>query len=348
MDAQYHHANFLGGARSADVRARWSSLDRGIRLSVTQPSLFAHVSAGADAQRWYTYAPAYYSIVSGARATLTARPSGRTSWSVSIGSEHDTSGISDSALNDPALRNDLIALGLDPRTGQQDGTLASVGFDLQRSTADDPLNARRGYQVGVHAEQAGRVLPGSFNYDAVSVDLRNYLPIGRRLVVAGRLQAGTIDPAGGDPANIPFSKKYFLGGAESVRGWGRYELSPLGRSGYAIGGDSVLALSAELRAVLRGRIGGVLFLDAGNVWADSVGPQARRSALRHRARLPLPDADRAGALRRRLSAEPDPRTARGRHAADAAVAAPLQHRPGVLTKERFRRSRATPPARARR
>ena len=33
----------------------------------------------------------------------------------------------------------------------------------------------------------------------------------------------------------------------------------------------MLAFSAELRATLRGNLGGVLFLDGGNVWADSFG-----------------------------------------------------------------------------
>ena len=45
--------------------------------------------------------------------------------------------------------------------------------------------------------------------------------------VASRLQFGNIRPAGGDPENVPFAKKYFLGGATSIRGWGRYEVSPL-------------------------------------------------------------------------------------------------------------------------
>ena len=39
-----------------------------------------------------------------------------------------------------------------------------MGFDLQHSTADSVLNARRGYQFAFHAEQAGRLLPGTFNY----------------------------------------------------------------------------------------------------------------------------------------------------------------------------------------
>jgi outer membrane translocation and assembly module TamA len=64
---------------------------------------------------------------------------------------------------------------------------------------------------------------------------------------------------------VPFAKKYFLGGATSVRGWGRYEVSPLGGSGLPIGGNSMLAFSSEARMSLRGSLGAVLFLDAGNV-----------------------------------------------------------------------------------
>ena len=70
---------------------------------------------------------------------------------------------------------------------------------------------------------------------------------------------------------MPFAKKYFLGGATSIRGWGRYEVSPLSGSGLPIGGDSMFMFSEELRAMLRGNWGGVLFLDAGNVWAESFG-----------------------------------------------------------------------------
>ena len=110
--------------------------------------------------------------------------------------------------------------------------------------------------------------PAAYNYYAVSADARHYLPIGESIVIANRMQVGNIDQAGEDPANVPFSKKYFLGGASSIRGWGRYEISPLSGSGYPIGGNTTFAFSSELRAVLRGNLGGVLFFDAGNVWTD--------------------------------------------------------------------------------
>ena len=260
--------NFLGGARSAGAHVRWSSLDRGARLDFNQPYFFRpHFSFGTEAQQWYTFMPAYSSVVTGAKMTVTHRAGQNTSWAASITSEHDSSAVDPKVLNDPALRNSLIALGLNAVTGEQNGTLNALGFDMQHSTADNLLNAHRGYQVAFHTEEAGRFVPGTFNYYAVSADARHYLPFNEQIVLASRVQVGNIRPFGLDTINVPFSKKYFLGGATSIRGWGRYEVSPLSE-GVPIGGDSMLAFSAELRALLRGNFGGVVFFDGGNVWAD--------------------------------------------------------------------------------
>jgi outer membrane protein assembly complex protein YaeT len=266
VDAEYHHLNFLGDARSAGIHGRYSSLDRGLRLDFNQPYFFApQLSLGGEGQLWRTITPAYSSVVEGGKATLTHRLNEKFSLAVSITAEHDSSSVSDRALSDPTLIKDLIALGLNPITGKQSGTLNAVGFDLQRSTADNLLNAHRGYQLALHAEQAGRILPGTFQYTAVSADGRHYLPIGS-VVIASRLQIGNIRPYGNSQTNVPFSKRYFLGGSTSIRGWGRYEVSPLSENGTPLGGSSMLAFSEELRAGLGGNLGGVLFVDGGNVW----------------------------------------------------------------------------------
>lgn len=270
IDSEYHHVNFLGGARSAGVHARWSSLDRGLRVDFNQPYFFRpHFSLGGEGVQWYTFTPAYRSIVTGAKMTLTHRQNVHTSWATSITSEHTFSSIDPDVAADPSLRDELIALGLDPTTLEQNGNLNALGIDFQHSTADNLLNASRGFQIALHVEEAGRLVPGSFNYYGASLDGRHYLPFGDRVVFASRLQMGNIRPVGQDPKNVPFSKKYFLGGASSVRGWGRYEVSPL-LAGQPIGGNSMLAISGELRAMLRGKLGAVLFLDAGNVWDDSL------------------------------------------------------------------------------
>jgi outer membrane protein assembly complex protein YaeT len=275
VDGEYKHVNFLGGARTAGAHARRSSRDRGIRLNFNQPYFFApRLSLGADAQRWYTYTPAYRSVVTGAKIALTHRRSARTSWTVSLSSERSNSLVEEWVLEDPMFLDDLIALGLDPTTNRQEGTLSAAGFDWQISTADDLLNATRGYQIALHLEEAGRLLPGTFNYYSVSGDLRHYLPVHKDVVIANRLQFGNISAAGNDPTQVPFSRKYFLGGATSLRGWGRFEVSPLAGQGFPIGGNTLLALSTEVRARLKGNFGGVLFADAGNVWATDGGPVA--------------------------------------------------------------------------
>ena len=279
VEGEYHHLNFLGGARTAGAHARWSSLDRGVRLDFNQPYFFEpHLSVGGEVQHWDTYTPAYSSVVTGARATLMHRRTPRFSWSTSISTERTSSLISEEVLGDPQRYADLIALGLDPRTGKQEGTISALGLDLQRNTADNLLNPRRGYELGFHAERAGRLLPGTFNYFGMSLDGRHYLPVNDRLVIASRAQLGAISPDDDDPTQVPFSKKYFLGGATSIRGWGRYEVSPLSE-GLPIGGNSLLAFNAEARLSVRGSLGAVAFIDAGNVWES--GWEYKLSDLRY-------------------------------------------------------------------
>ena len=160
-------------------------------------------------------------------------------------------------------------------------------------------------------------------------DARHFFPISERLVAATRVQMGNIHPAGFDPTEVPFSKKYFLGGASSLRGWGRFEVSPL-ISGLPIGGNTLFAFSTEGRLGLRGKLGGVLFLDGGNVWTDSRDVKFAESSLRRRHRPALRDTGRSDSPGFRLSAESGRRAPHRWIAAVAPVARSFQHRPGVL------------------
>ena len=64
---------------------------------------------------------------------------------------------------------------------------------------------------------------------------------------------------------MPFSKRYFLGGATSLRGWGRYQVSPLDQNGLPIGGRSRIEVSSEARFRLSEKLYGAFFVDAGGV-----------------------------------------------------------------------------------
>lgn len=272
---RWDHVNFLGNARHAGFEGKWSSLDRGLRLEYGEPYfLRPGFSLNVDGQAWNAAEPVYESTQLGGRITLRHQFAPQTFWSTSFINEFQETSIDSEALFDFSIRDELIALGLDPR-GESRGTLAAVAFDLSRNTTDSILDARQGYVLNGHVEQAGRWLSGTYNYWMATAEARHYLPIAGRLVVANRVRVGSIAPGAGDDANVPFYKRYFLGGSSSIRGWGRYEVSPLSAFGFPIGGFSTLELSSEIRLPVWGKLGAVGFVDAGNVW-----PGPREYSLR--------------------------------------------------------------------
>jgi outer membrane protein insertion porin family/translocation and assembly module TamA len=265
-EAMWRHVNFFGGARVLAARGKWSSLDSGGELDFTQPYFFdPKLALVLNAHSLYANELAYRAWSQGGRLALNGRVSPRTKWTLTYTHEDARSEVSDEALNDPTIRDSLIALGLDPTTGEQDGLLSSLSLGVEHTTADNLLNPRRGYSMAAQVEQAGTVLPGSFNYTRLNLDLRGYLPVTDRLIVAARVRGSAIDPAGG-PEDVPFYQRYFLGGSTSLRGWGRYEVAPLSGAGLPVGGFSLLESNLELRAGVWKDLGVVLFVDAGNVW----------------------------------------------------------------------------------
>jgi outer membrane protein assembly complex protein YaeT len=263
---RWDHLNFLGNARHAGFEGKWSSLDRGIRVDFREPFFLAQgFSYTLDAQAWDASEPVYHSRQLGGRVTLKHQVTTQFNWSTAFINEYQKTTIDPAALEDFTVRDELIALGLDPR-GESRGTLSAVAFDVSRNTTTSLLDARQGYSIGAHAEQAGKWLSGTFNYWSVSAEARHYLPIARRVVVASRLRAGSINAGGDDEANVPFYKRYFLGGSSSIRGWGRLEVAPLTGFGFPIGGLSMLEGSSEVRFPIIGKFGGVAFADFGNVW----------------------------------------------------------------------------------
>ena len=91
----------------------------------------------------------------------------------------------------------------------------------------------------------------------------------------------------GNSTILPYEKRYFSGGANSVRGWSVRELGP-GRFTGGDGridfinqtGDIKLDLNAEYRTYLFWKLHGAFFVDAGNIWtirdyAEQPGGQFR-------------------------------------------------------------------------
>lgn len=77
----------------------------------------------------------------------------------------------------------------------------------------------------------------------------------------------------GNSTSLPFEKRYFAGGANSVRGWSVRELGPGTYQGddktidyIKQSGDIKLGASLEYRSRLFWKVNGAAFVDAGNIW----------------------------------------------------------------------------------
>lgn len=270
----WRHVNFGGGARTGEVEAKASSLEQGLRGSFHEPFLFQRgLSVRLSGSTWWANEPVYEYRSSGGRVTLRkdvgrvgvgGERGVRNAISATFVQEYEDYTIAPTVLLDRAFRDELIALGLDPETGRGSGTVTALELDFERNTAAQPLDPRQGYVVSAHVEKAGQFLRGTFDYTELSGEVRGYVPLGTRFVWANRARSGTL--AGPAAALIPFYKRYFVGGSSSLRGWGRYQVSPLTPAGQPIGGRTMLEVSTEARFGIRGKLGGVLFLDGGNVW----------------------------------------------------------------------------------
>ncbi len=105
-----------------------------------------------------------------------------------------------------------------------------------------------------------------------TVDFRNYFQLNRQTVLATRLLGG-VAYAYGNSTVVPYSEQFYIGGANSLRGFSIRSVGPgrykSGTDRYAYmdqTGDIKLEGNVELRFPFAGDLQGALFADAGNVW----------------------------------------------------------------------------------
>ena len=288
VQANWRHVNFFGGARTVDILGRYSGLDRGVKVNLTQPYVFSpHYSLTLSGQHWHNDEPLYKVDNVGGRLTITRqfmragaagfRRNPAMTLSFGYANEWENCEISPELLLDLSQRDEVIAIGCDPTHGGiSRGQRSAIIFDAARNTTGNVLDAQRGYLAAFHLEQAGEWLQGTYNYYEVTAEGRFYRRIIGNTVVALRGRIGSIDPIGhtiesGESAEeigVPFHKRYFLGGSTNLRGWGRFDVSPLSGFGLPIGGHSFTDFSAEVRVPIWGKLSAVLFLDGGNVWTN--------------------------------------------------------------------------------
>jgi outer membrane protein insertion porin family len=152
--------------------------------------------------------------------------------------------------------------------------LVSMSFVQDRR--DDPVDSHRGIYNTVDLGYAWSGLGSGTNYTRISFRNATYHRIGRDLVLAQGTQFGWIHALGALPVDIPLAERFFSGGSSTNRAFPDNQAGPrdIGSAeslptGFPLGGNALLFHSTELRFPLIGNnLGGVLFHDIGNVYAD--------------------------------------------------------------------------------
>ncbi len=150
--------------------------------------------------------------------------------------------------------------------------------DLSFDGRDKPLETHKGGYFALHLEEGGEYAGGAFEYEKIQPDLRGYAPLGSRVVLAARAQGGQIFSQGS--LGSPITRRFYMGGPDSHRGFNYNRLSlqaPSGLPGVApipIGGDQMVLGQLEVRVNIVKLLGywleAAAFVDAGDVAAPTL------------------------------------------------------------------------------
>jgi outer membrane protein insertion porin family/translocation and assembly module TamA len=116
--------------------------------------------------------------------------------------------------------------------------LSPLALSFVTDRGDDPLDPSRGYFARADVEHASAFTLSDYRYNRVSGEYRRYKAFGRHAVLAWRVRGGWVRALAsaseallgrglvGTSAIIHPRKRFYAGGAQSVRGYGENQLGP--------------------------------------------------------------------------------------------------------------------------
>ncbi|HNT35371.1 MAG TPA: BamA/TamA family outer membrane protein, partial [bacterium] len=266
--------NLFGRGQALDLSGEIGSRRQSFRIGFTEPYLFdSDYSFGADLYN-----------------TTIERFSGRDfqenrkGGSIRIGRqfwEHYTWYV---RLKHEAVKLDDVFYGggrvvteeMPPEYEELSTKVNSLTLTLVKDTRDLFQAPTKGYKNLVSLEQAGF---GGTPFTKVKAETSWYTKLTQKMVLAVNGELGAI---GEFSDEIPLSERFFLGGAETVRGYEYGTISPvdfisywrddhglyLDRRDVRVGGEEMMLLKTEVRYPITDIIEGVVFVDAGGTWRE--------------------------------------------------------------------------------
>jgi outer membrane protein assembly factor BamA len=251
VSALWRHRNLFGGGRGFEARGTVSRYLREAGGLTWWPALLtARSRLELDGSWRLEDEDAYQEEELRAELANTFRPSFETTWRV---------GVAWSDVKLDVLSPDADVSEIEP------GRLWSVLGQWRRDGSDDLLSPSRGWRWSFSGEYSPE---GGFSdspFASGDVQVSKYLAVAPGTVLASRVALGLAEPLGDNPSLLP-SRRFYAGGVNTMRGYGRRKLGPRDSAGNPIGGEARVLLNGELRFPLVRWFRGATFIDAGQVW----------------------------------------------------------------------------------
>jgi outer membrane protein assembly factor BamA len=332
LEARWASRNFLGGGRLLQVRGRvgnllaaqfrdvfcpqsgvdqWGELTWLASVDLVQPWIFStrnELTGSVFAER-QSLPDIFVRRAVGAQLSISRRVSSQTTLTAFYRPE----------LSELDADNVLFCTGMlvcapeDIEALEAANRLAPVGMNVARDGSDDLLNPRRGSRLTLDIEHAASWTGSEFRYDRIVGEATRYTPFGEGALIATRVRAGWVGSGGFEGlllsstpgAVVHPQKRFYAGGANSVRGFGQGQLgvrvvdarvedllsdrdgwsgcdpvevrdllctvptSAVGRFEIRpTGGTRVFEMNAEVRVPLGAFFEGAFFTDVGQSWGQ--------------------------------------------------------------------------------
>lgn len=146
--------------------------------------------------------------------------------------------------------------------GLTNPAVGSIIFEIKHDRRDNPLYPRKGYKVFATVETATQYLGGDANYERVEITPSWHLRLGGGRFLGLGLTHGVAISFGSPADNLPFVRRFFPGGENSIRGFPEGEASPRNEVGQFVGAETFTLGSVELEQALTPRWSLVFFSDS--------------------------------------------------------------------------------------
>jgi outer membrane protein insertion porin family len=251
----FNPPTFTGAGQRFDLVARPGTLLSEYRLGLTEPYFLGYpFAAGFDLFYTSREYEDYTQSAVGAGFRFGKRITDYTSVSTGYNfSQYDISDVEDDA---PQTIKDE----------EGNRTKSAINFGITSDTRDSYLDPTSGHRYVASLEMAGGPLGAETDIVKLVAQGRWYRPIGEKLVLMTRLEAGVVQEYG-DSDFVPLFDRFFAGGATSVRGYKYRDVGPR-VDGDPVGGKSLLEGTLELGYPLLEIIRVYTFFDFGQVWPE--------------------------------------------------------------------------------